>query len=267
MQSSSFLHKVRTQTKHGLAYLRSLFTNGYFWMGLGALFAVLLVLYVLVNALIMPTYTRHDATVRVPAVTEQPYEEAQRVLTNLGLEVEQIAQRFNPEIPRDVVVEQSPVQDALVKPGRRVYLTVNTGEIPKVKMPRVEELSVREAEAQIKALGLVVNDTRPDSIPSPYANTVTRQNPAPGEWIQKGESVTLWYSTGLGDRYVRIPDVTGQTTDEAKQTLLNRKLRSVLLGKENEYTGLGEATIVRQSPDPGTSVREGFEVRLYLKEE
>lgn len=236
-------------------------------MGFGALFAVLLVVYVLFNALIMPTHTRHDATVRVPPVTEQPFAEAEQALTDLGLEVEQVAQRFNPELPRDVVVEQSPTKDALVKPGRRVYLTVNTGDIPKVQMPRVEEISLREAEAQIKALGLVVNDTRPDSIPSPYANTVTRQRPAPGEWIQKGESVTLWYSTGLGDRYVGIPDVTGLTVDEAKATLLNRKLRSVLLGQESDYQGLGEATIVRQSPDPGTSVREGFEVRLYLKEE
>jgi hypothetical protein len=41
----------------------------------------------------------------------------------------------------------------------------------------------------------------------------------------------------------------------------------LLLGQESDYQGLGEATIVRQSPDPGTSVREGFEVRLYLKEE
>ena len=76
--------------------------------------------------------------------------------------------------------------------------------------------------------------------------------------------VTLWYSRGLGDRYVVLPDVTGMTISEARRTLLRRRLRAVVLDRSEEVE---DPVVLRQSREPGTRVREGFELRLFTKQE
>lgn len=265
MSTSSFLHRVSDLGRRSGRYLGTLARNQFFWIGLIGLVLLGVALFVLVNNLMMPTYTRHDVAVEVPTVVEMPYDEAVALLAAQNLEPERLTQRFNPDLPRDVVVDQNPPASAQVKPGRRVYLTVNTGEVPMVPVPSVEGMSLREAQNQLMASRLKVQETRPDSIPSPYRNTVTRQRPASGDSLAEGGSVTLWYSTGLGERYVRVPDVTGLYIEEAKNVLLERRLRSVVVG---ETVGRTEDTardllVIRQSREPGTQVREGFEVRLF----
>jgi len=256
---------MRDRLARSARYVRSLLSNGYLWAGLGTLIAVALILYVAVNYLVMPTYTRHDVTVAVPPVLNQSFEEAKSALEARDLRVERVTDRFNPDLPRDVIVDQNPRADEQVKPGRRVYLTVNTGQIPTVTVPSVEGMSLREARNQLQAHRLTVEE-RPDSIPSPYRNTITRQKPTPGDSIREGSTVTLWYSTGLGEEYVTVPDVTGLLVQEARDRLLGRNLRSVVVGQRGEerFEGLGDPVVVRQSREPGTRVREGFEIRLFL---
>lgn len=250
--------------------LRSLATNAYFWSGLAALLLLLLGAYFLFNSVLMPNYTRHDASVTVPRVVNQPVDQARQELEAEGLRVEQNTQRYSPDLPRDVVADQNPAPNSSVKPGRRVYLTVNSGETPSVKLPALKGTSLREARNRLRAVGLEADDLRVDSIPSPYPNTVTRQEPAPGDSLPKGASVTLWYSQSNEDApYVTVPDVTGQTVRAAQQALLDRRLRSVVVSTgeaEGETENIESQTVGRQSREPGTSVREGFELRLFIGE-
>ncbi len=268
MKRSSFLHNwpgaLKTAPKRSFRYLKALLGNRYFWAGLGLLVVVLFVFYLMFNHLIMPAYTRYNATVEVPDVRNRTMEEARQILTERGLGVGQPLQRFDRERQPNVVLDQSPPPNASVKPGRLIYVTVNVGTIPPVTVPRVEGLSLREARNRLLADGLTIEAERPDSVPSPYNNTVTRQEPRAGATVNQGDGVRLWYSTGLGQRTVLVPDVTGLTLSEAQQLLLRRNLRSVVLDRdENE----DDPTIVRQSREPGTRVREGFELRLFTKEE
>lgn len=268
----SFVRRVRDR-------LRLLLKNEYFWGGLVVLLVVAGLVYYAFNSVIMPSYTRYDVTVTVPDVHDQPFEQAAHTLRQHDLEVERVTTRnYNPDVPRNTVLDQTPPENTQVKPGRRVYLTVNSGSTPMVQIPNVAGMSLREGINRVRTVGLSVEDTRPDSIPSPYPNTITRQEPAAGDSLREGSNVTLWYSTGLGDEYVEVPDVTGLPVDEAQERLNERKLRSIVVesgpsdedadqGEEDLTSGLEPAatdTVARQSRDPGTSVRAGFEVRLYL---
>lgn len=255
-------------------YLQALAKNLYFWGGLVLLVVLIFGAYLLFNDLIMPGYTRHSVSVTVPEVTGQPLEQAREHLEAEDLRVENLDQTFNPSLPRGVVLEQNPLAGAAVKPGRRVYLTVNTGEEPSVRVPRVVSASLREAKNRLQALGLEVEDVREDSVPSPYANTVTRQRPAPGDSLPKGTGVTLWYSEGNQDApYATVPEVTGQTVEAARQALLGKKLRSVVVRQSEEGSEQGGGAppedastleVVRQSPAPDTRLRQGSEIRLYV---
>lgn len=243
--------------------MRDLLRNRYLWFGLGGLFLICLVLYVLFDSVLMPAYTRHDVTVEVPSVRELPFEEASELIDDRGLRVEQEVQRYNPSYPKGVVVDQNPPPNVQVKPGRRVYLYVNSGEIPEVEVPNLNNISLRQARSQLHTRGLEVGEVQNDSIPSPYKDTVTRQDPAPGTKVPEGTPVNLWISVGLGETQVLVPDVLGLSVEEAQNMLLDAHLRYVVL---NDSTLEGEG-VARQSPEPGTRVREGHEVRIYTREE
>jgi len=264
MDSSSFLGRT-------LAWFKRLGQNPYFWSGIGGLVVISAGVYFLFNAVIMPSYTRHDASTPVPDVLDRSYEDAREVLKARGLAVERQVGRYNPRIPQDQVVDQNPPPNAPVKPGRRVYLTVNSGTAPIVSVPDLSGTSLREARNRLTSLGLEVGQERVDSVPSPYARTVTRQRPAAGDSLKKGATVNIWYSQGLGDERVAVPDVRGVRVSVAEDLLLRRKLRSVVINsnasEENADPGdegKAERLWVRQQGlQPGSTVRSGTEVRLF----
>jgi len=263
--------------KAAFDWLHTLLRNLYFWGGLGGLLLFGVGMYFLVDAAIMPSYTRHGVAVRVPHVEDRPFEKAKQLVQNRALTVKRQVGRYNPNVAQNVVVDQNPPPNADVKPGRRVYLTVNAGEVPMVDVPDFNGISVREAKNRVSSLGLKVGTVRPDSIPSPYPNTITRQKPEPGDSLKKGGIVDLWYSSGLGTDTVQVPSVVGRTVEEAQRRLLRHKLRSVVVDPrttrstgDTPQTADTSATrrfVRRQGRAPNTQVRAGTEIRLFTTED
>lgn len=269
--------RLPTSLKNALDWLRALLRNPYFWGGIGGLLLLGATAYLLIDAVIMPSYTRHGVSVRVPGVEGRSFETAVKLVENRNLQVRRQVGRYNPRVDQNVVVDQNPPAKADVKPGRRVYLTVNAGEVPMVKLPDLNGISVREAQNRVSSLGLTVDTTKADSIPSPYPNTVTRQRPEPGDSLKKGGSVVLWYSTGLGTDTVRVPNVTGRRVKEARDILLGRKLRSIVVDpraprpdedtSQQADTSATRQFVRRQGRSPDTKVRAGTEIRLFVTED
>lgn len=237
--------------------------NPYLLAGAAGLLLVGAVLYLLLSFWLMPAYTQHGVTVTVPDLRGGTAEEASTSLERYQLSAEFIQLR-KPNLPKGVVIEQSPTPESRVKPGRRIYLTVNSGDTTTVVVPNIEAFPIREAQNQLMTNGLLVGLVQADSIPSAHANTITRQEPGPGPRVAAKTPVDLWFSTGLGDRIVTVPDVTGLTSEDATARLLEDRLRSVVL--DHVAADGVEPLIGRQSPPPGTQVREGFEVRLHVME-
>lgn len=270
------LHLTMASFRNFVRWLRRLVGNRYVWGGLGVLFIIGLAGYFLFNHIVFPSYTRHGVAVTVPDVMNQPVAEAVRMLEAGDFRVEQNPPRFNPQIERDVILEQIPKAGAEVKPGRRVFLTVNSGRPKMVPIPDLvrEGASLREAVSQLSARGLQVQVVA-DSVPSPYPNTVTRQRPAAGDSVQVGGEVTLWYSTGLGEQYVTLPDLVGLPVNEARARLDANRLRFLIFREQEDGDAttdidddeLRDLVVVRQSREAGTRVREGFELRLFVDDE
>lgn len=234
-----------------------------------------LTMYFLIDAVIMPSYTRHGVAVQVPDVENRSFEEAKQRVQNHNLTVRRQIGPYNPNVDRETVVDQNPPANSDVKPGRRVYLTVNAGKVPMVSVPKLTGISVREAKNRVSSLGLEPGRIEPDSIPSPYPNTITRQNPEPGDSLKKGRTVDLWYSTGLGTDTVQVPSVVGQTVQNARSLLLRQKLRSVILDPRRSepatdtlHADTSTTRFVRrQGRAPDTEVRAGTEIRLFTTDD
>ena len=258
-------------------WLRTLSQNFYFWGGLGILLLLGIGAYVLIDAVVMPSYTRHGVAVRVPNVEDRPFKKAKKHIQDQQLTVERQVGRYNPNVAQDVVVDQNPPPDASVKPGRRVYLTVNAGEVPMVNVPDFNGISVREAKNRISSFGLKVGNVASDPVPSPYPNTITRQEPEPGDSLKKGGTVDLWYSTGLGTDTVQVPSVVGRTVEAARDHLLQQRLRAIVVDPRasNSPQSAGQSVdtsatrrfVQRQGRPPTTKVRAGTEIRLFITDD
>lgn len=251
-RSSRFSDRLRSAGR----WLRPTLTSRYLWLGLAGLLGVLLALYLTLNYVVMPLYTRHGVEVTVPETRELPYEQAAQVIEGRDLRPERRNQPYNPNLPRDVVVDQNPAPSTTVKPGRRIYLYVNSGPREEVAVPNVLTLSENLARSELMARRLAVGAVREDSGYSPFGGTVTRQAPDPGEVVPEGTEVTLWVSPGLGPETVEVPDVRGLSPEAATRTL-------VAAGLWVDPTRTISGTITRQEPAAGSETREGTEVRLY----
>ena len=247
-----------------LSFIRDTLTNPYVWIGLIGLTGVSAVLYVVVDNVVMPSFTRYEVSVQVPDVMSLPSEKADSLLSEAGLRMEEVI-LHKPNLPRDVVIDQNPPPLSQVKPGRRIYLTINTGDTTTVVVPRVESYGIRQARNMLMQSDLVVGDVLPDSIPSVYRDIVTLQTPSAGERVPPGTVVSLRYGTGLGQQDVRVPDVTGLSPEEAKSALLRVRLRSIVVDTPPEEEE--DVMVISQAPPPGTSVKEGYEIRLFLRTE
>jgi beta-lactam-binding protein with PASTA domain len=203
--------------------IKSLFTNKKFYIGIGSLVVLGALFLVLLDFIVMPAYTNYDEGVTVPDVSQVSLEEAQQRLTSYGLRYELADRRSNTAYPADYVIDQTPAAAKLVKPGRKIYLTVNTESNPTVEVPDVVNLSKRNAEIQLKNSGLEVGTISYES--SRFRSTVLRQSVPAEKEVPKGTVVDLAVSDGLGEKTVEIPNIIGLRLSEAQQKLQEAGLR------------------------------------------
>jgi len=209
----------------------------------------------------MPEYTNFNEGVTVPDVTKISLNDAQILLIDYGLRYEVLDRRANAAYPANFIIDQSPQPLQLVKPNRKVYLTVNTEVRPKAVVPNVVDLSFRNARIQLENYGFTLGTTSYES--SRFRNTVLRQSLAPGDTVDRGAAVNLVISDGLGDRIVTVPDITGQKLSQAQQDVRQAGLR---VGEIRYQPSREEAnTVLSFSPNAET-LTEGTELTLIVSE-
>lgn len=206
-----------------MAKIKSILTNKKLYIAFGVLVAAGSLLLVLLDFVIMPAYTNYGEGVTVPDVSQVSLTDAQDQLTSYGLRYEVAERRANSAYPADYVIDQTPSSDVIVKPNRKIYLTVNTDATPTVEVPDVVNLSLRNAEIQLQNYGLQVGTISYES--SRFKNTILRQSIEPEETVPTGTVIDLAVSDGLGENMVDIPDIQGIRLSEAQQKLQEAGLR------------------------------------------
>ncbi len=135
--------------------------NFFFW---GNLLAMAIVAVGLVWGVFkwLDHYTDHDVAVTVPEVIGLQWDEAEALLRKHTLTPVVSDSTYNSSKPGGIILDMTPAQGSVVKEGRSVYLTVNTNRPPMRVIPDlIDNSSLREAEAKLKAMGFVLaeNDT------------------------------------------------------------------------------------------------------------
>jgi eukaryotic-like serine/threonine-protein kinase len=242
--------------------LKALLTNKTLYISLGGLATLGAILVLLMDFVIMPNYTNYNEGVTVPDVTKLSLEEAEVLLTDYGLRFEIHDRRAHSAYPANYIIDQSPSARQLVKPNRKIYLTVNSESTPQVVVPRVVNLSFRNARLQLENNGLTVGSISYES--NRFRNTILRQSIAPEDTVDRGTVVNLVVSDGLGARMVQMPDVEGLRLSEAQQKIMAAGLRVGELRFE-PARDVTPNTVLSYSP-VGPELQEGESIELVIAE-
>ena len=132
--------------------------NRAFWLNLIAM--PIVVIAIILGVLHwLDVYTHHGESIIVPNVNGLPVKEAQNEFSKKNLRVEIVDSNYVKGILAGAVLEQKPAAGSKVKIGRTIYLTINTGEAPKVTIPDIiDNSSFRQAEARLRALGFKLTE-------------------------------------------------------------------------------------------------------------
>lgn len=114
--------------------------------------------------------TDHGNERTVPDVRNMSLAQARSTLKGSDLVIEVMDSVYNPEVTPGHVIEQNPSAAGKVKPGRTVYVTVNTLTPPKVQIPALVGISLRQAVATLNSLRF--SDVTEVRVPSDYKDLV-----------------------------------------------------------------------------------------------
>ena len=137
-------------------------------------------------------------------------------------------------------------------------------EKKEVKIPDVSNMTVEQAEAELRKINLEVNleVEEVESIDVVKGNVV-KTEPAHGRIVYEGTKITLYISKGT-DTYV-VEDFTGQNVNEVKIKLEEIYNLSVIVTERVvEDENPVENAIIDQSIDKGERVKAGQTIILYV---
>lgn len=197
----------------------------------------------------------------VPDVVGSDKISAIEELKKIGLHPIEQGPKYDENVPKDHVIFQTPRQGSTVKKGRRVYLYISGGE-PLIKMPQLLGKTVRDAKITVERLGLVI-DTLINVRSEFPAKTVVEQSRKEGEFLSKGEAVTLKISIGPQIGMVRVPNLIAKSLSEAERILRELSLK---IGKRTYLSSpnLLPNTIIDQYPGEDKLVSYGDSVDVVL---
>lgn len=165
--------------------------------------ALLFLGLVIITLVIIRVYTGHDKpNVKVPQIEGLRVDEAVKLLEKEGFAYEITDTVYRDGVELQTIIDQNPEADFEVKKGRKIYLVLNTDEIPKVPMPDLAgRTSLKEAIQMLKIKGLELGKTieKPDaSVMDPNSKPVLDQYLAgdtvriqPGTQIERHSKIDL----------------------------------------------------------------------------
>ena len=160
--------------------------------------------------------------------------------------------------PEGTCTKMSPEAGAKVAKGSKVKVWFSAGP-QSTQVPDVKERSQEEARSILESAGFKVNATvRTEDSADIAKDMVTKTDPAAGQSVPKGTTITIYVSSGM----TTVPsNLVGQSKDSVLQQYEGRFSFTV----EQESSDTVEAGLItRVSPDSGSSIAQGGSITIWV---
>ena len=178
-------------------------------------------------------------------------------LETLGLKMTEKQDTDSTE-PEGTCTKMSPDAGSKVAKGSAVKVWFSAGP-QSTQVPDVKERSQEEARSILENAGFKVNATvRTEDSADIAKDMVTKTDPAAGQSVPKGTTITIYVSSGM----TTVPsNLVGQSKDSVLQQYEGRFSFTV----EQESSDTVEAGLItRVSPDSGSSIAQGGSITIWV---
>ncbi|WP_338695713.1 Stk1 family PASTA domain-containing Ser/Thr kinase [Streptomyces sp. Q6] len=204
------------------------------------------------------TVSKGPDTVKVPDLKGTPLATAKSDLKNRGLEPGMITRAFSEEIARGSVISTDPDAGTTRRSGSAVALVVSKGA--PIDVPDVTGESEQDAIADLRDAGLKAEIATERIHSDEDKGDVARQSPGEGKRLAEGDTVTLTISEG--PEMIEVPDVTGQSVDDAHSAL---EAAGFEVEDDRGLLGLFGDTVKSQSVEGGDEAPKGSTITITIR--
>jgi beta-lactam-binding protein with PASTA domain/tRNA A-37 threonylcarbamoyl transferase component Bud32 len=196
----------------------------------------------------------------LPDISQQPQDTAQAALVAMGLTMNVAGQQYDETLAANSILAWSvggtpnPVGQQ-VPTGTGVDVVLSQGPAPRIVADLVNH-TLDEVNAALTGAQLQVQQLAPQFSDTVAAGNVISLDPPAGSEVGRGSVVQVVVS--MGPDTVPLPDLKGQTADQAKATV--ESLGLVLGGS----SGPPASPVLATSPPAGTPVKRGTAIFLLL---
>jgi len=203
--------------------------------------------------------TQHGECINIPSIKGLTLDKARALVDDRNLDLMIMDSTFVLGKKPGMILEQDPKANTPVKPGRKIYVSVQVFCPPNIKMPNLIDASSRQAMLILKSCGLNMGKIiyKPD-----YANNAVLdmlfdgRSIAAGSKIRKGSYIDLLIANGVGSDEIPVPNLISLSLEEAKIILKENKLSFSGVMYDANITDTATAFIWKQSPSEYNEVGE-----------
>lgn len=234
---------------------------------------IVLASLMIIAHVVMTVGTRHNAHRTVPNFVGLSVNDAQHFAKRRDLNIIVNDTLYVATYPGGVVLEQFPTEGLVVKPGRKIYVTVNSLYQRKAAVPYVAGRSLRQAKTLLETAGFTiahldyVEDIATNYVLAEFVNGQEVVEPKDSVVMANvGSGVVLQVGVKPGNESVVTPNILGYTLVEAKNKLWEMGLNVGELSFDRGVTMHDRDTtkVYHQSIFPNEKIKLGDAVSLSL---
>ena len=198
------------------------------------------------------------APVEVPNLVGQRDSDANAQLEALGLTAD-FERVDDPDVPAGTVTDQDPPAGEMLPKGSAVKLEVSNGP----GQAEVPDVAGKDPTVAANELGRAGFETTlaEESSDDVEEGKVTRTDPPAGTQLEKGETVTIYVSSGTST--ATVPDVIGLDEADAVSALQQAGFRVVRVS-QTVANPAADGRVIDQSPSGGSEAEKGSTVTITV---
>lgn len=195
----------------------------------------------------------------VPDLKGMEVERAAEILAGFKAELKVSARKADPKAKANTIISQTPAPGSRLKEGDVVSVVVCSGETASKAAPNLVGLSLMEARAQAKSLGI---ELAVDGDQSEGASVVSQQA-APGSVLKDGRLNISCASSASASSAAEaeVPNVCSMGYGQAVEALQNAGFK---VGRVSAVSGETPNIVISQAPAPGHSAAPGTMIDLTV---
>lgn len=252
--------------------LKKFLTSKLFLKNLGLAFLITILL-ISITMFFLARYTNRGENIATPNFTGLNIDEAVGIADRKDFTIEVRDSVFRAKIKPGTILMQNPLAGHTIKPGRVIYLTVASVLPGKVEVPKLTDVSLRQARVLLESKGFALG--RVEYRPSEFDGLVLDQlykgmSIVQGSRIDNGSTIDLVVGgKGIGGE-TTVPNLIGLTFANAKEQIFSKLLTpGAVIFDTSVHTAIDtiNAAVWKQIP-PADSTKQlstGSSIDLWLK--